>query len=126
MESKKIAGDYHVLELIGEGSFGKVHRGRRICTGEIVAMKFIPKANRLEKELRSLQREIDIMRRLKHKNIVSLLDSFETSKENMQKESCFKFLKMMVICLWNRFTVLHANLLRHCTTFMQIEFFIGI
>ncbi len=44
-------------------------------------MKFIPKANRLEKELRSLQREIDIMRRLKHKNIVSLLDSFETDKE---------------------------------------------
>ena len=44
-------------------------------------MKFIPKANRLEKELKSLQREIDIMRRLKHKNIVSLLDSFETAKE---------------------------------------------
>ena len=35
MESRKIAGDYHVLELIGEGSFGKVHRGRRICTGEV-------------------------------------------------------------------------------------------
>ena len=52
---------------------------------QIVAMKFIPKANRLEKELKSLQREIDIMRRLKHKNIVSLLDSFETSKEVVQR-----------------------------------------
>ena len=35
MESKTIAGDYHVLELIGEGSFGKVYRGRRVCTGEV-------------------------------------------------------------------------------------------
>eukprot|EP00794_Sanderia_malayensis_P013996 gene13996-15454_t len=73
--------DYHVLELIGEGSFGKVFKGRKKFTGEIVAMKFISKANRSEKELRSLQREIDIMRGLKHKNIVSLLDSFETPKE---------------------------------------------
>ncbi|XP_065054250.1 serine/threonine-protein kinase 36-like [Rhopilema esculentum] len=81
MDNKTISGNYHVLELIGEGSFGKVYRGRRVYTGEVVAMKFIPKANRLEKELKSLQREIDIMRRLKHKNIVSLLDSFETAKE---------------------------------------------
>lgn len=35
MDSKATAGDYHVLELIGEGSFGKVYRGRRICTGEV-------------------------------------------------------------------------------------------
>lgn len=44
-------------------------------------MKFIPKSNRTEKELRNLQREIEIMRNLKHKNIVSMLDSFETERE---------------------------------------------
>jgi len=73
--------DYHVLELIGEGSFGKVYKGRKRYSGLIVALKFIPKSNRTEKELRSLQREIEIMRNLKHKNIVSLLDSFETDSE---------------------------------------------
>ena len=35
MENRTIAGEYHVLELIGEGSFGKVYRGRRICSGEV-------------------------------------------------------------------------------------------
>lgn len=73
--------EYHVLELIGEGSFGKVYKGRKKYTGQVVAMKFIPKSNRTEKELRNLQREIEIMRNLKHKNIVSMLDSFETERE---------------------------------------------
>ena len=56
-------------------------------------MKFMPKRNRSEKELRNLQREIEIMQHLKHKNIVSLLDSFETEKE-VRKFCCvciFKF-----------------------------------
>ena len=44
-------------------------------------MKFIPKSNRSEKELQNLQREIEIMRPLTHKNIVTMLDSFETERE---------------------------------------------
>ena len=44
-------------------------------------MKFIPKNNRSQKELRNLQREIEIMQHLKHKHIVAMLDSFETEKE---------------------------------------------
>lgn len=46
-----------------------------------MALKFIPKLGRSEKELRNLQREIEIMRGLRHPNIVHMLDSFETDKE---------------------------------------------
>ena len=46
-----------------------------------MALKFIPKVGRSEKELKNLQREIDIMRNLEHENIIKLLDSFETPKE---------------------------------------------
>ncbi|XP_070572421.1 serine/threonine-protein kinase 36-like [Ptychodera flava] len=73
--------NYHVLELIGEGSFGKVYKGRRKYSGQIVALKFIPKVGRTEKELQSLRREIEIMRGLHHENIIEMLDSFETDKE---------------------------------------------
>uniref|UniRef100_A0A8B9HJ12 non-specific serine/threonine protein kinase n=2 Tax=Astyanax mexicanus TaxID=7994 RepID=A0A8B9HJ12_ASTMX len=72
---------YHVLEMIGEGSFGRVYKGRRKFSGQVVALKFIPKVGRSEKELRSLKREIEIMRGLKHPHIVLLLDSFETERE---------------------------------------------
>ncbi|XP_033851762.3 serine/threonine-protein kinase 36-like isoform X1 [Acipenser ruthenus] len=72
---------YHVLEVVGEGSFGRVYKGRRKFSGQVVALKFIPKVGRSEKELRSLKREIEIMRGLMHPNIVLLLDSFETDRE---------------------------------------------
>ncbi|XP_021256128.1 serine/threonine-protein kinase 36 isoform X3 [Numida meleagris] len=72
---------YHVLEVIGEGSFGRVYKGRRRCSAQVVALKFIPKVGRSEKELKNLQREIEIMRSLHHPNIIQMLDSFETDKE---------------------------------------------
>ncbi|XP_012595705.1 serine/threonine-protein kinase 36 isoform X1 [Microcebus murinus] len=72
---------YHVLEMIGEGSFGRVYKGRRKYSAQVVALKFIPKLGRSEKELKNLQREIEIMRGLRHPNIVHMLDSFETDKE---------------------------------------------
>ncbi|XP_040211731.1 serine/threonine-protein kinase 36 isoform X2 [Rana temporaria] len=72
---------YHVLDLIGEGSFGRVYKGRRRHSGEVVALKFIPKVGRSEKELRGLKREIQIMRDLCHPNIVRMLDSVETERE---------------------------------------------
>uniref|UniRef100_A0A5F4WGM1 Serine/threonine-protein kinase 36 n=1 Tax=Callithrix jacchus TaxID=9483 RepID=A0A5F4WGM1_CALJA len=72
---------YHVLEMIGEGSFGRVYKGRRKYSAQVIALKFIPKLGRSEKELRNLQREIEIMRGLQHPNIVHMLDSFETDKE---------------------------------------------
>ena len=40
---KGTSDDYHILELVGEGSFGKVYKARRKFTGAITAMKFIAK-----------------------------------------------------------------------------------
>lgn len=55
--------------------------GSLLYCRQVVALKFIPKLGRSEKELRNLQREIEIMRGLWHPNIVHMLDSFETDKE---------------------------------------------
>ncbi|KAL3838529.1 hypothetical protein ACJIZ3_023120 [Penstemon smallii] len=72
---------YHVIELVGEGSFGKVYKGRRKFTGQTVAMKFIPKHGKSEKDILNLRQEIEILRKLKHENIIAMLDSFESPQE---------------------------------------------
>jgi fused len=40
---------YHVLDLIGEGSFGKVFKARRKGSGHVVAMKFILKKAKMKR-----------------------------------------------------------------------------
>jgi|TARA_B110000977_G_scaffold112452_1_gene145707 serine/threonine protein kinase len=54
--------DYHILELVGEGSFGRVYKARRKFTGAITAMKFIAKHGKSEKDIKSLRQEIDILK----------------------------------------------------------------
>ncbi|KAL0478209.1 serine/threonine-protein kinase TIO [Acrasis kona] len=73
--------NYYIGELIGEGSFGKVYKGRRKYTGQTVAIKFIAKKGKNEKELTSLRQEINILRKLNHENIILMLDSFETDTD---------------------------------------------
>ncbi|XP_077596797.1 uncharacterized protein LOC144212637 isoform X2 [Stigmatopora nigra] len=72
---------YHVLAQVGQGSFGRVHKGMKKFTGQVVALKFMPKMGRSTKELQSLKKEIDIMSNLQHPNIVKFFDSFETETE---------------------------------------------
>ena len=72
---------YHVLEIIGEGSFGKVFKGRRKHCGQIVALKFIPISGRSPNDLEALRQEINILRTLQHPNIVLMLDYFETDTD---------------------------------------------
>ena len=72
---------YQIVELIGEGSFGRVFRGLRKSDGIEVALKLIPKLGHSEKELSSLRSECKIQMSLSHPNIVRMLDAFETPKE---------------------------------------------
>ncbi|KAJ4751848.1 Serine/threonine-protein kinase 36 [Rhynchospora pubera] len=73
--------EYHVLGLVGEGSFGKVYKGRKKNSFQTVAMKFILKHGKTEKDLHNLRQEIEILRKLKHRNIIEMLDAFETPQE---------------------------------------------
>eukprot|EP00854_Cymbomonas_tetramitiformis_P021274 gene21274-25563_t len=73
--------DYHVIELVGEGSFGKVYKARRKQSGQIVAIKFILKHGKSEKDIHNLRQEIEILRSLEHPNIIQMLDAFETRTE---------------------------------------------
>lgn len=70
---------YDILEEIGTGAFGVVHRCRERSTGSIFAAKFIPSAHPMEKEL--IRREIDIMNQLHHPKLINLHDAFEDDDE---------------------------------------------
>jgi serine/threonine protein kinase len=44
-------------------------------------MKFIVKQGKSEKDIRNLRQEIEILRQLRHENIIQMLDAFETKTE---------------------------------------------
>ncbi|EPX73843.1 CMGC/CDK/CRK7 protein kinase Lsk1 [Schizosaccharomyces octosporus yFS286] len=65
---------YEKVDQIGEGTYGKVYKAINNVTGELVALKRI----RLEQEKDGFPittvREVKILQRLRHKNIVKLLE----------------------------------------------------
>jgi len=70
---------YEVGEVIGRGHFATVHRAKHRVTGEEVAIKAIQKT---KSDSSAIRREIEILRQVgSHKNIVNLLDVFETETE---------------------------------------------
>ncbi|PON66175.1 Calcium/calmodulin-dependent/calcium-dependent protein kinase [Trema orientale] len=66
-------GKYEVGKLLGCGAFAKVHHARDVRTGQSVAIKVINKKKLATPTLRSnAKREISVMKRLRHPNIVRL------------------------------------------------------
>ncbi|XKL66402.1 hypothetical protein PGB90_009822 [Kerria lacca] len=70
---------YDILEEIGTGAFGVVHRCREKKTGNIFAAKFIPVSQNIERDL--IRKEIDIMNQLHHPKLINLHDAFEDEDE---------------------------------------------
>ena len=75
----QIIADYELLDTIGKGTFGKVKLGKHVLTGELVAIKILHK-NRilLEADKIRVDREISILRKVRHPNIIQLLEIIET------------------------------------------------
>ncbi len=45
------------------------------------AIKFICKKGKSEKDIKNLRQEIEILRELRHENIIQMLDAFETKED---------------------------------------------
>ena len=66
-------GSYEVLELIGAGGMGEVHRARDTRLHRDVALKVLPEARRLDTEaLQRFEREARLLASLNHPNIATL------------------------------------------------------
>jgi hypothetical protein len=84
----KMLGPYLMGGRIGKGAFGKVKEG--ICSDSLqrIAVKIIGK-KRVKKMVDNVIREIKLLRRLKHKNVVTLVDVFAKVEDNEGKIGIF-------------------------------------
>lgn len=69
---------YELGQELGRGGFSIVREGKNRVNGEKVAVKFIEKKFVDQEELKLLQREIDIMARVQHRNVLRLFEIFDT------------------------------------------------
>lgn len=65
-------------EEIGRGAYGQVYKGIDLPTSESVAIKQIALAGATADNLQSVMGEIDLLKTLKHKNIVKYIGSFKS------------------------------------------------
>ena len=73
--------DFKLTKKIGEGTFGTVRLGVNIQTGEEVAIKILEKVKILQLEDKTrVEREIKILKCLRHANIVHLYSVLQTDK----------------------------------------------
>ncbi|XP_009786194.1 CBL-interacting serine/threonine-protein kinase 5-like [Nicotiana tabacum] len=83
MEEKQLLFEkYEIGKLLGKGTFAKVYYGKELSTGESVAIKVIKK-DQVQKEgmMEQITREISVMRRVRHPNIVELKEVMATKSK---------------------------------------------
>eukprot|EP01120_Amphizonella_sp_Union-15-10_P010188 TRINITY_DN4049_c0_g1_i1.p1 TRINITY_DN4049_c0_g1~~TRINITY_DN4049_c0_g1_i1.p1 ORF type:complete len:492 (-),score=99.60 TRINITY_DN4049_c0_g1_i1:94-1569(-) len=81
MSKEKSIKDYYTFgKELGRGGFSVVVKGVKKETNQKVAIKIIEKNNAGEEELLVLQREIDIMEKLSHKNIIQLIETYDENE----------------------------------------------
>ncbi|KAJ0247061.1 Protein kinase domain-containing protein [Hirschfeldia incana] len=77
-----ILGRYEMGKLLGHGTFAKVYLARNLKTHESVAIKVIDKEKVLKDGLIAhIKREISILRRVRHPNIVQLFEVMATKSK---------------------------------------------
>jgi calcium/calmodulin-dependent protein kinase I len=76
-----VTDKYDVGDELGRGTFSIVKRGKSKTDGKDYAIKFIQKKFVDAEDLALLSREIDIMKKVDHGNILRLIEIFETSTE---------------------------------------------
>ncbi len=80
IESGTVLDDrYEILQMAGEGGFAQVYEARQISTGQIVAFKHARpervRRSTVTTELQRFEREMQLIGKLRHPNIVRLIDS---------------------------------------------------
>lgn len=86
----KVIGSYMLGKTIGEGTFGKVKIAVHAPSGERVAVKILEKSRiKDQADVRRVNREIKILKRARHTNVIQLYEVIDTSNAiYLIMESC--------------------------------------
>ena len=89
----KIVNNYLIGELLGDGSYGKVKEciyletlSRRAV--KIINLKLV--GRKIPRGVENVRKEINIMKRLDHKNLIKLYDTYEKLGQTLQQEQNVK------------------------------------
>lgn len=74
---QKLEESYELGRVLGEGGFSVVKHGISKTDGTIGAVKMMKKEGMSAADIENLHLEVDVLRKLKHKNIVGLLNYFD-------------------------------------------------
>jgi len=73
---RQFKSQYDMMEVLGEGTYGKVRKARCRQSGELRALKQMKVGNREDGVPSTALREIAILKQLQHENVVRLIDVF--------------------------------------------------
>ena len=74
----EVVQQYEAIRPIGKGGFAEVILAKHKSTGEMVAMKIVVSTNR--QQMGYCNRELDILRELRHPNIMKLINHWQPSE----------------------------------------------
>ena len=77
---KLTLGQYRIIDAIGQGGMGQVFRAEHAMMGRVVAIKVLPRAKSTPDTEAAFQREIRMLGRLDHENLVRALDAGNDGK----------------------------------------------
>lgn len=81
MKKDEIGKHYEIIkEKLGTGSFAVVKRAVRKKDGKEYAIKIVKKKNLNAEELSTINDEVEIMHKIQHPNVVTLVEIFDTPK----------------------------------------------
>ncbi|OVA14918.1 Protein kinase domain [Macleaya cordata] len=86
------ADSFEKLDKIGQGTYSSVYRARDLDNGKIVALKKVRFDNMEPESVRFMAREINILRRLDHPNIIKL-EGLVTSRMSSSLYLVFEYME---------------------------------
>eukprot|EP00897_Mesotaenium_endlicherianum_P005773 jgi/Mesen1/5223/ME000026S04524 len=86
------ADSFEKLDKIGQGTYSNVYKARDLQTGNLVALKKVRFDNLEPESVRFMAREIEVLRRLDHPNIVKL-EGLVTSRQSCSLYLVFEYME---------------------------------